>query len=60
MTFKTIDDDDINYVENFEKNDLIQYFALRQQSTPQTNGVDDDCAEDDLCEDEKQYFFGIY
>lgn len=61
MTFKTIDEDDINYVENFMKTDLLQYFAPRQQSTPKTNGVDDDdCEEADLSEDEKQYFFGIF
>lgn len=61
MTFKAIDDDDINYVENFVRSDLLQYFAPRQQSTPKTNGVnDDDCVEADLSEDVKQYFFGIY
>lgn len=61
MTFKAVDDDDINHVENFVKSDLIQYFLPRQPSAPKTNGIDgDDCGEADLSEDEKQYFFGIY
>lgn len=61
ITFKAIDDDDINYVENFVKNDLVQYFVPRQLSIPKTHdNDDDDFADADLSEDEKHFFFGIY
>lgn len=45
--FKTIDDEDINFAENFVKNEIIQYFES-----------DDD--EADLSEEDKQHFFGVY
>lgn len=60
ITFKDIDDEDIDSVEKFVKSDLIQYFTSHQ-STPKTKEDDiDSCIESELSEDDKQSFFGVY
>lgn len=61
ITFKDIDDEDIDSVEKFVKSDLIQYFTPHQQSTPKMKEDDiESCIESELSEDDKQSFFGVY
>lgn len=61
MTFKAIDDEDIDAVENFVKNDLLEYFKPRQQLVLKTNGGEDNLSElkADLSEEDKHNFFGV-
>lgn len=61
MTFKAINGDDIDYVENFVKNEMVKYFSPRQHSDSTSNS-DADCRDldADLSEEEKPNFFGIY
>lgn len=62
ITFMAIDEDDINHVENFVKEDMLQYFIPRPQDFPKFNDENSDIGnpEADLQGEMKQYFFGIY
>lgn len=58
MTFKAINGDDIDYVENFVKNEMVKYFLPRQHSDSVSNS-DNGCGylDADLSEEEKPIFF---